>query len=371
MPVAYHQGAFPPRKLDWNALIPLLGPTAAAIARYDGVLAAIPNPAVLLSPLTSQEAVLSSSIEGTHATMGEVLSLEAGAEELLPHERRGDIFEVFNYRRAMNEAQALLAELPLSQRVLCAAHRVLMQGVRGGDKAPGEYRRIPVWIGPDRHDASTARFIPIGAGELPTAMGEWEKYLHASAPDRLVQLAVAHAEFEALHPFLDGNGRVGRMLIPLYLWQQQLIRAPLLYMSGYFEADRGAYYDGLLSVSRDRDWTGWCRYFLEALRVQAEANHAVAVSILALYGRMKRDALEWTRSQYAVPGLDWMFERPIFKSTDFVANAGIPAPTAKRLLVVFREHGLFSVLVEGRGRRPSVFALKELLNLAEGKVAFQ
>ena len=133
MPVEYHRGAFPPTALDWNALIPLIGPTAAAVARYDGVLAAIPNPALLLSPLTSQEAVLSSSIEGTHATMGEVLSLEAGAEELLPETRRGDIAEVLNYRRAMNEAQRLLQDLPLSQRVVRAAHRVLMEGVRGGD----------------------------------------------------------------------------------------------------------------------------------------------------------------------------------------------------------------------------------------------
>ncbi|MBX9716346.1 MAG: Fic family protein [Burkholderiaceae bacterium] len=371
MPITYHHGAFPPSALDWKALIPLLGPTSAAIARYDGALAVIPNPDLLLSPLTSREAVLSSSIEGTHATMGEVLSLEAGAEELLPAERRGDIFEVFNYRAAMREAQSLLDELPLSQRVMCAAHRVLMAGVRGGDKAPGEYRRIPVWIGPDRHDASTARYVPVGAGDLPAAMGEWEKYLHADEADLLVQLAVAHAEFESLHPFLDGNGRVGRMLIPLYLWQQGLIRAPLFYMSGYFEANRGAYYDGLLSVSRDRDWTAWCKYFLEALRAQAEANHAVVMAIVDLYAKLKRDTVEWSHSQYAVQALDWMFGRPIFKSTDFVANAGIPPPTAKRLLAVFRERGLFSVLIEGRGRRSSVFALKALLNVAEGEEVFK
>ena len=371
MPVEYHRSAFPPTKLDWDALIPLIGPTAAAVARYDGVLAAIPNPTLLLSPLTSQEAVLSSSIEGTHATMGEVLSLEAGADELLPQERRSDIGEVFNYRRAMNEAQRLLRDLPLSQRVVCAAHRVLMEGVRGGDKAPGEYRRIPVWIGPDRHDASTARYLPINAGELPTAMGEWEKYLHAEVPDKLVQLAVIHAEFESLHPFLDGNGRVGRMLVPLFLWQQHLIRAPLFYVSAYFEANRDAYYDGLLSVSRDRDWTAWCRYFLVALRAQAEANNVVVMSIINLYAKLKHDAVEWTHSQYAVQALDWMFGRPIFKSTDFVANAGIPAPTAKRLLAVFKANGLFSVLVEGRGRRNSVFALKELLNVAEGQEKFK
>lgn len=371
MPVAYHRGAFPPSAIDRTTLIPLIGPASAAIARYDGVLAAIPDPAVLLAPLTSQEAVLSSSIEGTHATMGEVLSLEAGAEELLPDQRRVDIAEVFNYRRAMNEAQRLLSVLPLSQRVVCAAHRVLMEGVRGGDQAPGEYRRIPVWIGPDRHDPSTARYLPINAAELPAGMGEWEKYLHADVPDKLVQLAVIHAEFESLHPFLDGNGRVGRMLVPLFLWQERLIRAPLFYVSAYFEADRGAYYDALLSVSRDRDWTLWCKYFVEALKAQAEANHARVMAIIDLYGRLKRETVEWTHSQYAVQALDWMFGRPIFKSTDFVANAGIPAPTAKRLLALFKANDLFSVLVEGRGRRNSVFALKELLNVTEGREVFK
>lgn len=130
-PVSYHEGRFPPENLDWGKLIPLIGPTAAAIARYDGVLAAIPNSAVLLSPLTSREAVLSSSIEGTHATMSEILSLEAGAEEAIPEERRDEIQEVLNYRRALNEAQRLLQDLPLSQRVITAAHKVLLEGVRG------------------------------------------------------------------------------------------------------------------------------------------------------------------------------------------------------------------------------------------------
>lgn len=167
-----------------------------------------------------------------------MLSLETGAEELLPENRRGDIVEVLNHRPAMNEAQALLRDLPLSQRVVRAAHRVLMEGVRGSDKAPGEYRRIPVWIGPDRHDPGTARYLLISAGDFPAGMGAWEKYLHADAPDKLVQLAVIHAEFESLHPFLDGKGRVGRMLVPLFQWQQGLTRAPLFYVSAYFEANR-------------------------------------------------------------------------------------------------------------------------------------
>lgn len=369
-PVPYHAGRFPPENLDWAKLIPLIGPTAAAVARYDGVLAAIPNSAVLLSPLTSQEAVLSSSIEGTHATMSEVLSLEAGADEAVPEERRGEIQEVLNYRRALNEAQRLLKDLPLSQRVITAAHKVLLEGVRGQNKAPGEYRRIPVWIGPDRHNSETARFIPINAANLAEGMAQWERYLHTDAPDRLVQLAIAHAEFEALHPFLDGNGRVGRMLVPLFLWQTGLIRQPMFYISGYFEARREAYYDGLLAVSRDNDWTSWCRFFLEALRAQAEDNHDKAVGILDLYNNLQRKAVEWTRSQYAAHALDWIFGRPIFKTTDFVASVDIPAPTAKRILSTLRGQGLFASVVEGSGRRASVLAFKDLLNLAEGRKVF-
>lgn len=229
-PVQYHHGRFPPAELDWSRLIPLLGPAAAAVACYDGLLSAIPNPDVLLSPLTTQEAVLSSRIEGTQATMGEVLQFEAGAEAASP-EKRQDIQEVLNYRAATHEAEKLLASLPLSQRVIREAHRVLMQGVRGHGRSPGEYRRIPNWIGPPGSSIENARYIPIGAEKLPDAMADWERYLHADAPDRLVQLAIIHAEFEALHPFLDGNGRLGRMIVPLFMWQAGLIHRPMFYMS--------------------------------------------------------------------------------------------------------------------------------------------
>ena len=274
--------------------------------------------------------------------------------------------EVAGYRDALALIHESATHTPFSEGTVLQLHGMLYRYM-----PPGQYRRIPVWIGSDRHDQSKARYLPIDAGDLPASMGEWEKHLHADEPDQLVQLAVIHAEFESLHPFLDGNGRVGRMLVPLFLWQRQLIRAPLFYVSAYFETHRGAYYDGLLSVSRDRDWTGWCRYFLQALRTQAQSNYATASAILELHGQLGRDAVQWTRSQYAVQALDWMFGRPIFKSTDFVANAGIPAPTAKRLLAVFREHGVFSVLTEGRGRRPAVYALRQPLNVAEGAEVFR
>lgn len=368
MPVSYHTGQFPPPALDWPRLIPLLGPTSAAVARYDGVLAAVPNAAVLLSPLTTQEAVLSSRIEGTQATMGEVLEFEAGGDAArFSDERRADIREVLNYRAAMRQAEKQLTELPLSQRVIRDAHRVLMDGVRGQGKAPDEYRRIPNWIGPAGCSIEEARFIPIAANLLPDGMSAWERYAHAEAPDRMVQLAILHAEFEALHPFLDGNGRLGRMLVPLFMWQAGLISRPMFYISAYFEAQRDAYYENLLAVSREGNWTGWCSFFLQGVKAQAEQNHARATAVLALYESMKRQVSELTRSQFSIHVLDWIFERPIFRSADFVARGGVPAPTAKRILSVLVKADVLRTVAPGAGRRAAVLGFPALLSITEGR----
>ena len=182
-PVKYHEGGFPPKRLDWERLVPLIGPANAALARYDGMLAAVPNPAVLLSPLMTQEAVLSSRIEGTQATMAEVMEFEAGILPDVPDANRiADIHEVLNYRKAMGRAVQLLKELPLCQRVIKEAHSVLMEGVRGQGKAPGEYRKIPNWIGPPGTPMEKATYIPISGDKLPSAIGRWEHFIHADAP---------------------------------------------------------------------------------------------------------------------------------------------------------------------------------------------
>lgn len=371
MAVHYHLGQFPPPELDWPQLIPLLGPAAAAVARYDGTLAAIPNAAVLLSPLTTQEAVLSSRIEGTQATMGEVLEFEAeGDSPGVSVERRADIQEVLNYRKAMRASEEMLETLPICQRLICEVHKVLLSGVRREGKSPGAYRRIPNWIGPPGSTIDEARFVPISAEQLPDAMSRWERYVHEEVVDKLVQLAVLHAEFEALHPFLDGNGRLGRMLVPLFMWQTGLIQRPMFYISAHFEAHRDAYYERLLAVSRDGDWTGWSRFFLDAVRDQAEQNLSKTRAILGLYEAMKQQVVGATRSQYAIHALDWVFGKPIFKSSDFVAGAGIPEATAKRILTVLREEGVLTVVQEGRGRRAAVLAFPGLLNIAEGRDVF-
>jgi Fic family protein len=369
--VPYHTGQFPPTAFDWPQLIPLIGPANAALARYDGLLAAIPNAAVLLSPLTTQEAVLSSRIEGTQATMGEVLEYEAAGHDAVDPARREDIEEVLNYRRAMRQATAEMERLPLCNRLIKNLHATLLAGVRGHDKARGEFRKIQNYLGVYGRPVEEARFIPIAPEVLDEGMARWERYLHAPEQDVLVQLAVVHAEFESLHPFLDGNGRIGRMLIPLYLSDRKLLQSPMFYLSEYLEANRKEYYDRLLTVSRDGDWTGWCRFFLEALHRQALANETKARKILALYQQKKDWIVDRTKSPHAIRALDFLFCTPIFKSLDFIDQAKIPQATARRILsLVSGPDGLLKTLRESGGRRPAVYAFRELLNMAEGREVF-
>ncbi|MEP2236276.1 MAG: Fic/DOC family N-terminal domain-containing protein [Alteripontixanthobacter sp.] len=372
VPVHYHHGAFPPIALDLEQLFPLIGPANAAVARYEGVLQGIPNPGVLLSPLTAQEAVLSSRIEGTQATLGEVLEFEAAAvgdDESTP--KKADIREVLNYRRALSESVAMMADgLPLSQRLIKHAHAVLMDGVRGRNKAPGEYRRIPNWIGPQGCAIEDARFVPCGADDLPECMDSWEEYIHGDEADRLIQLAIAHAEFEAIHPFLDGNGRLGRLIIPLFLHSHGLLSRPSFYLSEYLEENRDEYYDRLLAISQTGDWTGWVAFFLRAVTAQAESNLVKADLILKLHTRLRDWTVDALHSQYGVRALDWMFMRPIFQPPHFIEDAEIPAPTARRIVRVLRENGMLRELRPASGRRAAILAFSELLNIAEGADAF-
>lgn len=370
MSVSYHYGEFPPKNINWAELVPFIGPAQAALARYDGILKAVPNAQVLLSPLTFQEAVLSSKIEGTQATLGEVLRVEAGDDEPdLTPTKRNDVQEVINYRTAMWEAVQGLQDLPLSSRLLCNAHAVLLDGARGKNCSPGEFRKIQNWIGSSGCNQSQARFVPMSPEHLADGMSKWNNFLHTDFPDRLVQLAIVHAEFESIHPFLDGNGRLGRLLVPLFLFEKKLLSAPSFYMSAYLEANRETYYDQLLNISAKGDWTGWCSFFLEALRSQAEENGTKAESILALYEELKREVLAELSSQYTIQALDFMFQMPIFKSTDFIQKANIPDSSAKRLLRLLRDlPNLLVILREGSGRKPAILGFHALLNIVEGGI---
>ena len=372
MPVHYHLGKFPPNELDWPKLIPLIGPASAGLARYDGLLSAIPNVHVLLSPLITQEAVLSSKIEGTHVTMGEVLEIEAGAEsDRLTQPKRDDAEEVLNYRKAMRACVAEMQHRPLSQHLLRSAHSLLMQGVRGRDQAPGSHRHEQNWIGRKGCKIEEASFVPIPLEHLQQGMDDWESYLGSiSQPDALIQLAILHVEFEALHPFKDGNGRLGRMLLPLFLFQRRLLSSPDFYMSGYLEVNREEYQERLRAVSRDDDWTGWCAFFLKGVQQQSAENERKARAILTLYNRLKMEVVDLTHSQHSIRAVDFIFQTPIFTAPHFTNLSEIPKPTAARILSLLREKGLLATIREGKGRRSGVYAFRELLNIAEGNDVF-
>jgi len=337
------------------------------------MLKGLPNANVLLSPLASQEAVLSSRIEGTQTTLTELLTFEAEgdlSDESTP--AKAEIREVLNYRLALYAAIDMLKEIPLSQRLVRDSHEVLMQGVRGYNKAPGKYRRLPdtCWIGPPGSTVETARYIPCPVEELNSAMDALESYMHEGAPDTLVQLAIVHAEFEAIHPFLDGNGRMGRLLVPLFLFTKELLSFPSFYISEYLESHRNEYYDGLLAVSRDNDWTGWCAFFLTALTEQARAYQQKVHDLMTLYVELRDWVVEETPSQFSGRAPDWVFDKPIFRLIDFVNDAGIPKSSARRLLNLFKSRDILKELIPGGCRRSAVLVFPELLNIAEGRRVF-
>jgi Fic family protein len=366
-PGAFHATPLPRAGLDWRALVPAIGRATRALAHYDGILLGLPDPAALLSPLTTQEAVLSSKIEGTQATLGDVLRFEAGEPPASP-ERREDIHEILNYRRALREAENALKKRPFSLALLKRLHAVLLQSVRGRDKTPGEFRRTRVWIGALGAPIEEAHFIPPEPARIPGLLANLESYWRGEELDPLVQLALIHAQFEIIHPFRDGNGRIGRMVIPVFLYEKRLLGRPMLYLSQYLDAHRAEYIARLRALNGPQSWNVWAAFFLRALAAQADANAAKARGILALYERLKAKAIALTRSEYAVPLLDRLFSQPVFASSDLFGQPGLPTkPAVTRLLTQLRGAGILKQLRPSSGRRAQVLALPELINLCEGK----
>lgn len=364
----YEPSALPLAGIDYGSLVGPVGRANAALARYDGLLQGIVNPLVLLSPLTTREAVLSSRIEGTQATLDEVLEHEAG--DLKAGEKAQDIREIQNYRQVLKLATEALAQQPLSLGLVRQMHALLMDSVRGQDKDPGRFRREQNWIGPAGTPMEQATYVPPGPLRLLDHLENWEAYLAMDDVDPLVQTAIVHAQFELIHPFKDGNGRIGRVLIPLFLFQKRALASPMFYLSEYLEAHRDLYYGRLQGISRRTEWAQWLGFFLEAVAEQADTNSGKVRAILALYEDMKHRIKEVTRSQYAITLLDAIFYRPIFQTSDFIDQVGIKKVTAHALLRQLREAGILATLREASGQRPAILAFPALLNLAEGRQAF-
>lgn len=365
----YEPDALPLTELDFRRLLPLVGQANAALARYDGLLQGIPNPAVMLSPLTTQEAVLSSKIEGTQATVDEVLEQEAGL--LKEGEKFQDIQEISNYRQALYAAREYLKDYPIRLGFVRELHRILMSSVRGQDKTPGAFRLDQNWIGKHGCTMEQATFVPPNPVQLPDHLQAWESYMDSADVDYLLQTAVVHAQFELLHPFKDGNGRIGRILIPLFLYQKKALSQPMFYLSEYLENHREDYYERLKAISTEGDWNGWIAFFLQAIVTQAGQNSARVTAIQALYEEMKLAIQEATHSQYTVHVLDAIFSKPIFRSTDLTVKLatefGIHEKTTPSLLRQMRDAGILRELQSGSGRRPATLCFPRLINLAEGR----
>ena len=246
-----------------------------------------------------------------------------------------------------------------------------MREVRGGAARPGAYRRLQNWIGPPNSTQETATLLTCPVQDLDDAMTAWERYLHEETPDVLVQLAVVHAWFEAIHPFLDGNGRLGRLMVPLFLVSKRLLERPNFYLSEYLERHRDEYYRTLLVAQRGDGWSPWLRFFLSAMEGQAIANTEKARRILALYGERKDWIQTVIRSRHAVRALDFLFEHPVFHTTRLPPGSGVPKPTAMRILRVLRDHGMLRELRPAHGRRPALLWFPELIEIAEQPSVFE
>lgn len=362
----YTPERLPIGSLDKSALFTAVGEANAALARYDGLLTGMVNPAVMLSPLTHQEAVLSSKIEGTQATVEEVLEYEAGDEGQDEGKRR-DIQEILNYRKALMLARETVVDRPIRLALVREMHRVLMDNVRGANKEPGRFRKDQNWIGPLGCTIDEATFVPPNPLQLMDHLQAWEAYLESDDSDPIVQSAIVHAQFELLHPFKDGNGRIGRLLIPLFLFARRRLTSPMFYLSAYLERHRDEYYARLRAISRDRDWTGWCAFFLRAVTEQAKQNGATLHEIMALHEATKAQVRDITRSPHSAALVDALFDRPIFTAADIARRANVPKPTVHKLIKGLLNEGVLDTVREAAGRRPAILTFAELLNTLERK----
>jgi Fic family protein len=355
----------PIEKLDWRPFIRFIGPANAALARYDGILQAVIDPQILLSPLTTQEAVLSSKIEGTQATIEEVFRFEGASEEPEEESKRQDIKEIINYRNAIQFAIGELKKKPINLNLLNKLHFILLDSVRGQNKARGEFRKIQNWIGKPGLPIERAIYIPPEPLKVMDYMSNLERYIHYDEDDRLIQLAIIHAQFELIHPYIDGNGRVGRMLIPLFLFEKKQLSSPMFYLSAYLETNRDEYYSRLQAVSRERDWTGWILFFLRAVNQQANDNINKAKSILDLYSAKKEKISALTRSRYAIQMVDTLFKMPAFTATRFIAESKIPKVTAMRNLRILEKNNVLEVVRFASGSMPALYMFRKLVEIVK------
>ncbi|WP_228854037.1 Fic family protein [Desulfomarina profundi] len=357
----------PLQNVAWEDLLPSIIKANTSLANFNGLLKTIRNPIIFLSPLMTQEAVLSSRIEGTQASFSDILEYEAAPKRI--KNNYNDIEEVINYREALKYAEFELAKRPICLNLIREIHAILLKGVRGASKSRGEFRKIQNWIGPPGSTIKTASFVPPSPENLLIHLSNWEKYCHYDEKDRLVQLAIIHAQFEIIHPFLDGNGRVGRILIPLFLKEKELLKYPSLYISEFFEKNRKEYYRKLRSITEKGDWNNWIKYFLLGIIAQAETNTKRAKLVANLYEELKYTIQQVTKSRASIQIQDFLFSKIMFQTPDFTKESGLSKPHAARILKNLMEHDIVKIISPAKGRRPAIYGFSGLMEIIESEQA--
>ncbi len=354
----------PPDLHSTHELQALLSEADQAVGRLDGAVSILPDPDLFVMQYVRREAVLSSQIEGTHASLMDVLEYEA---ELERAERPIDVAEIVNYVAAMNYGLERLNDLPLSRRLLCEVHGVLMKDVRGGEphKTPGEFRRSQNWIGGG--SPATARFVPPPHEAVGEVFSNLEDFLHDPEPmPALIKAGIAHAQFETIHPFNDGNGPLGRLLITFSLVERGVLKRPLLYTSLYFKDHRDEYINRLQGIRDEGDWEGWLAIFVDGVAQVATEATSTATQILELreVDRARISTNMGRRSGSALALLDELFKRPVVSIRTVMSVLNVSTPTASALLRGLSGLGLLRELT-GR-QRNRIYAYSQYLDLFAG-----
>ena len=329
----------PPLQLD-DELIQLLSQAAMALGRLDGTSATLPNVDLFVAMYVNKEAVLSSQIEGTQASLIDVLAFEADAA--FP-ENPQDIEEVINYINALNYGLERLNTLPLSLRLIREIHRLLLQGVRGADRHPGEFRTSQNWIGHLGGTIGTAKFVPPAPEDMNKALSDLEKFIHAETTlPTLLKVGLVHAQFETIHPFLDGNGRMGRLLITFILCCEGILRKPLLYLSHFFNMHKLEYYEYLQRIRDEGDWELWLKFFLRGVNEVAQQATMTALNIVQL--REKHRNIVASRFPHSAGSayqlLEYLYKRPIITVNGVAKVTDLSYSNANGLVMKFQELGL-------------------------------
>ena len=354
----------PPLAID-DEMLDVLSRADRALGRLDGSTEALPNPDLFVMMYVRKEAVLSSQIEGTQASLAEVLEQEAKVlDPVIPT----DVGEVLNYVHALNYGIERLQTLPLSLRLICEIHERLMEGTRGQERNPGEFRRSQNWIGPAGSSLKTARFVPPAPTDMHQALGDWELFLHADRPmPLLLRIGFAHAQFETIHPFLDGNGRVGRLLIVLQLVADSVLREPLLYPSLFFKTHRALYYELLNGVRLHGDWERWLDFFAEGIAATATQAMMTAHRLLALVDKDRDRIVGLGRAAASALAVHQVMQKqPLATSAALVKATRLTPATVNKSLAHLQEIGIVKEMT--RRQRDRVFSYPRYVHLLNAEL---